>query len=479
MNDFAAHSPPDLLRDLLRLAPPLPWNPRWAFLGEHELIRGPLANPQEAYSTLLATTYTLEDLRNANLLDDSSVEGHRLRPELSAPDGALIGLCNGPGERVTHLLTSAGILPKRVDSGALIELDSVIRQGVEKSKSLLIAFTIRDVAVLRALGLPAILRPLWERMAWSDLVADAGLKRLFSGEVDPLYAKLVREMMLKQKKVSPEDGGDEAGAAPGTEAPASFWQDEEPPCEPAATVTPASPPCSPASAAQSADRDSVERMLVGWSPWDLTFPYGEPMTRWADFFDQVEQSSKYTSDFWGWQPSPAEMGNLRFLLERRAPQEITDLLGESDSVFRLEFITTASAAAAAEAAAPPNELRTAQEALTRELKRNVLKGELPDPVLKAQKHYQQCVERNLIDPLVVAGLADSDPLVRAAGVQLADITRMLHDMGPQVHVLLEEQLRFYGSPALKHGNSRVLENYLKLQGQFGSLFRDLSRRRRL
>src|SRR5262249_4928036 len=129
-------------------------------------------------------------LERAGLLERSPEGLSRLAPPLCDPDGAVLALRRHPGGAVFDLLTSRGCLASRRLPIFVSWDDRFTFARFLKSRVLFAAGDIRDVALLRTLGLPATLSTGLERATLQDVRA---LRQAF-GDMIPCDSPCVAEI---------------------------------------------------------------------------------------------------------------------------------------------------------------------------------------------------------------------------------------------------------------------------------------------
>jgi hypothetical protein len=105
-------------------------------------------------------------------------------------------------------------------------------------------------------------------------------------------------------------------------------------------------------------------------------------------------------------------------------------------------------------------------------------GHMDDSSRRVISKYEHMINNTLIQPLIEWAMSSTDPVIRCAGVELASLCQLLHEMGP---VVLTQQVRH--SENAVSGRSaplpaKVLREYLAVLDRFCNLARDLSEWRR-
>src|SRR5262249_3290170 len=89
-------------------------------------------------------------------------------------------------------------------------------------------------------------------------------------------------------------------------------------------------------------------------------------------------------------------------------------------------------------------------------------GSTPESREAARAQYMSAVERDLTQPLIQEASGVDDPVTRAVGLQLANLTGIIHDISPMLQALMRNW-----STAVAEGDSdaappKALNSYLQL-----------------
>jgi len=462
-----------------------------------ELNRGPIINPADALTALLER-YCLDDLQQANLVGYSASAGWRIRRELCRPGTAIIGMRSTATDPISCLMTSRGSLPHCLDPLALAERDHITLERIKQLKRIYVTLSVLDAAVLRALGLPAIVGLGTRNMDWS------GLEKYRRRTGEETYADAMEEFYCPARSNGPdsspaappdavaEEGGPPEASGPDAQpsgksdaipaSPPELAADEggspealEPDEQTPGASSREPPPlvrnrheCPDWPAQGYAPGCQPTLIIVGWSPWKLTYPYARLLTRVADYLGSVSRNMDVEFDISVWQPDRAEIEKLRARLKWRYLPKITESLSEcldnDDRFFELdEFATSASNSKQSEPT--PLDFLTARQDLIDALTGVDFRqraGLRPDAIPRAKAAYHECVQRDLIRPMFESAMAEPDSLIRMSGVNLATSSTLIHELGPHMHVYLDKML---GSPSEEEPDDRIFEAYLTKASQ--------------
>jgi hypothetical protein len=115
----------------------------------------------------VSTKFAAADLLAAGIAEADNNGGLKLSTRLESPGKPLVFLYPGFGDGPSAVLTSRGMLGGRRFPVTAAFNDVATRRALSSAKELLIAFSLEDVAVLRAIGLPATVAFGMERLSSS------------------------------------------------------------------------------------------------------------------------------------------------------------------------------------------------------------------------------------------------------------------------------------------------------------------------
>ncbi len=208
---------------------------------------------------------------------------------------------------------------------------------------------------------------------------------------------------------------------------------------------------------------------MAWSP---LAPSADPPPALAPTLDRLSGARRHLGLRleWvqAWAPSARQLDNLRFRLELKDAGLVGKVLRASVKD-RGDFERVPTGAAPP----PPPGYAEARAGLLAALAECRDGSWRPDAVREAASAYEAAVERELVGPLQEWALAGGDPVVRAAGAELAGAAGLLHRMAPLLDDLQGAQLGWpKGASAAP---PELFAQYLALVGRFGGLLRDLGR----
>jgi hypothetical protein len=413
---------------LLQQCAPLTFDWPWDFLRASAACRFPVTDPA-ATLALLATKFTPEALEAAQVTEPAGHGHRRLRPELCNPTETLIGVRLNSSAEPYGIMTSRCIITEKGWRGDAILADTETVQRARETQLFFAPVRLREVALLRTLGLAATSAFCFRRLSPQQLVA---VNRRFTG----------RDFALDE------------------ESPAAVSCHEQQ--QPELVDKPALP---------APDNSPLTLVLVAWAPLAIT-------DRYCPLLAHIAQQLVWARKFLGlplagirvWQPSHAFLENLRYRIQFEDVDLVRDLMLESaDELHDFEPL----AAALSPGSQVHQDFVSARANLLRRYADNEPGGEGVGPSASAVATYREAVRRELTDPLRAWALASHDPVTRNAIVELASRFEMLHQAGPALHEhwqrILDDRLPAH----VRVQASRLFDQYLKLSSSTGSAMKTL------
>jgi hypothetical protein len=163
----------------------LPFSAPWDFIQAGSNVRGPVADSSAAVAEL-HRDYSSQELLDAGVVLPDATESPRLAPGLTRPGGAVIAIHGADPGVPAALLTDKGCVP---DTRLALEWsleDPATVAGVRDHGCVYAAGSVRDAALLAALGLPATVGCGLERM--SPWLRAGHLSREVAPDPDPTGA---------------------------------------------------------------------------------------------------------------------------------------------------------------------------------------------------------------------------------------------------------------------------------------------------
>jgi hypothetical protein len=410
---------------LLPLCTTITFPPPWQHVSPRSDCYGPVLNPDKAFAAMSAR-FSLPELSQAGVIDHSSSGAARLCPALVSPLAVIVPL-RDPDNQPYALLTSRGCLPRSCCPLRAAFCDHWTTNMLSRHRLLLATPHVREVALLQALGLPASLT--------------LGLR------AQPVERRLWLENHTVALDYSPP-------------AP-------EPPTPPADKTPP--------------DATSVPRTglishwpvaFLGFSLLSLSL---EPSSALLPLLRHLLQIRQYLGialrGVMAWRLSAEDLANLCFRLGLRELTLVCELLSERlSSLVDLSLLVPGGRSSAGAVLDYP--------AARAELLACLQESDLPDSsrLHRARAAYEGAIQRQLLQPLLRWALEHSNPVVRAAGAELADVSHLLLELGPALH-----HVSGFGQPADDSDGAglgfpaQLLDQYSTLLTRFGTLTRDLHR----
>ena len=421
----------------------------WDFVRPRRGCSGPVADPAGTLAAL-RQKFPAELLSSAGVVEAAPGGEPRLPPGLTDPAGAVVALRGRGARRPFALLTKDGILPAAMCPIRAALGDRRTAALAESAGVLLASPQVVEVALLRALGLPAASAP--------DL-ARAGLDVLRRLDADfavprPTMAPTCRPELARGPGLNLGDGPDGPAAAGGAAA---------------------APPSDGFGAVGRAPRGPV-LALVGWS---LLPPAAGP-TPWLRaaglrLAGARRRLGLALDGVAAWIPSKEDLETILYRLGVRNARLVREALREGlDDLTDLEALEDGGGPGGALRGAAPGYM-AARADLLAALADGRAPGRAPRGAGAAARAYEAAVRDEVAGPLRRLALASGDPVFRAAGVELADVSEMMQLASPllveQLAATLEGAPGPDGGPAL----SELLAPFLSLSARQANLLRDLAR----
>jgi hypothetical protein len=419
---------------LLEWCPPLVWEPPWDFLPADPDCRGPVVDPARALAAL-RREFDDASLAGAGVLEGTRFGAARLNPVLTNPVGALLALRDGPEQAPYEVLTARGCLSGCALPVLLVTRDARTEAAVAQNRALFVSSRIREVALLRALGLAATLTTGLHRLTWGQVQAVAAL----------LGEPVIADIVPPSTEGSPACPGGEGESFPGART---------------------------GEATLSLARRLV---LLGWDLWALRLQVPPLLPRTLARLKDVRRFLRV--DLFGvvvWRPTDEARENFQFRSSLRDVALVRELVLEgTDPWDPFDSFSCQGAPSDGEPARAPPTVATAHADLLATLGENRPQGRSPEFARDLVRAYDALVQRDLVAPLQAWALASDDPAFRNAGMELATVAGLLHRLSPRLHELTARQLE---RPDGRDGDflpRDLLAQYLQLNNRFAILLKNL------
>ena len=412
---------------LLARCPRLRLDPPWHLFAPDEACYAPVTDPEQ---TLAALRQDFDDrlLQQAGIHQQTG-QGLRLHPALCNPVGALVALRTSAEETPFDLLTARGCLSGRRLPVFAALLDSWTVAALEKSQQLFATPRIREVALLRALGLPATLTWGLHQQALQPLRT---LAELFdTTEADK---RAFAAMLERGESVS-------------------------------------SPTAEQGVASPEVSNERRSLVLLGWQLLNRSRQLPPWLVAIAAQLAAVAQFGGLAfSEISVWWPSSEAIEGLTARLKFQDADLVGDYLRElSEDGLDYEHFTDKEKPFRREHVSSPANCVEAHAHLLACLAKQRHQRCSPEELRDALAQYEALVHRDLIEPLQNWALQHSSPVVRSAGLRLADVAWLLQRLSPRLHELQLHELATGrpGGTELLPGN--VFNQYVQLCKQYSAM----------
>ncbi len=421
--DTKPTDPTAALEALLAHCPPLRgWDPPWDALSPGPDCRGPVADPEAALARL-SRDFPDAALEAAGVVGRGPGGAPRLAPALGEPGGALIPLRDAGGG-VFDLLTPGGCLRSRELRALAVLRDGWTAARLARAGVLAAAGEIREVALLRALGLPDTLSTGLERAGPREARA--------LGEAHP----------------HPAAGADGAAAAGGS----------------------------------AGARPTLG--LLGWEILALRPDVPAGVGRIAARLTKVDQHLGLgPAGIAVWRAGAPCLERVALYLEAGEPGHARGALRESlgEDLYDLDRFAGPGPPPGGPERQGPGDVTEARARLLAGLAEDRAGRRLSDRTREARRRYEAAAQRGLVEPLQRWALAHPDPAVRSPGLEAASVGAMVHALAPLAHELLAREAehaltRAPARPAERAG-ADLLRQYAELSTRFVRLLALLGRLR--
>jgi hypothetical protein len=424
----------EILDALFELCPSEYFDRRIGGRRPNNRIRSTICHPQETLASL-ERRFPERDLIAAGVAKRDPFGELQIVPELCQTRGLIMALRKSSTEPPCDLVTARGSLVGR--HPVLSALADGRRAAlVEETGMMLAAHRIQDVAALDMIGLPATLGLGLSRLGLSEC-----------RELDALYGEGLPVFEASDR--DPE----EQGAVDGMEVEEdSGWKRLAP-----------------------NESLALRPLLILIEQLDRRRGY-EPL-RWlqntARWFASVRRNAGLSfAGVWVWQPDDDFGERLKFAYRTRKAQIREVVLQSLASLVDFESVVESVGEQCDEA---PSYL-TARSGLIKQLAVGPI--ELPaqgNQLADSLEEYDLAVQRELAEPLINWASQNLNPVIRAAGAQLAEVVALLHRITPRLHATQVQRLAesFRGDGASLE--SGLLDEYMRLLDRFSRLAGEIAK----
>jgi hypothetical protein len=351
-----------------------------------------------------------------------------LRPELLVPDDLLFTLRTIAGQPYC-LLTGGGCLG--VDAPPVVAClsDSFTRDASDENNGqLLVAFSLLDVALLRALGFPAV------TATQLDALTPSTAERLFSA----------------------------FGLACGAVEPST-----------PTAATQADPIQARIEADCTAQQEMNELVFVGWSLANLSLQPPPDLTTVAEHFGRLREYLDIDMlNVQVWRPSEQELSRFEFFVGHRDTkwlrQAFRDSLAKSiaslDSVTPKPLVTATPAATVCDAFAELHRLSNGNGSEFNRYRRK-----------QVWERLQEQLDETIVGPLIEDAGRSADPRERNTKLAAAQLSRLFHIATAAVGENLSRGIAQSGDPPMNSSSLAQIKDVLALADRLIKLNEEIDR----
>jgi hypothetical protein len=381
-----------IYQELYAVCPPYMLPGPWAGLKGDPAVR---AVPPDLATWLeqVSKKFAAADLIAAGVAEADNNGGLKLSTRLEGPGKPLVFLYAGSGDGPSAVLTSQGMLGGRRFPVTAAFSDVATRRALSSAQELLLAFSLEDVAVLRAVGLPATFA--------------FGMDRLSSSRT---------AMFRLCENCSWESSSPWLFPPSGPQPPPKLPRPGE--------------PCTSYSPDHSEPHKSLPLILVGWSVAELRRVEPTQLKPVMAQLDQVEKHLDIKNmDIGIWNPSPTSWERLGFHLKHRCY--------EGAAADMHEDLAENCWDPPSGEPAPPVDLVTALTHYRKALGDSKRRNGSSEDVHRAQETFHERLEQELLLPL--RSTAGGSPEARNSQALLVGVSGLAHRLMPSIEAELVDQ----------------------------------------
>jgi hypothetical protein len=388
-----------IYQELYAVCPPYPLPGPWAALKGDPAVR---AAPPDLGTWLdqMSKKFAAADLVATGVAEAASNGGLKLSARLEGAGKPLVFLYPGFGDGPSAVLAAQGMLDRRRFPVTAAFSDVATRRAVTSADQLLIAFSMDDVAVLRAMGLPAT-------FAWGmDRLSPTAMFRLCES---------------------------------------CSWESSSPWLFPPSGPPPRpGEPCMSDSPDHRSAPESLKLTFVGWSIAEMRRLEPTQLKPVIAHLGEIEEHLDLKNMGIGvWSPSPRSLERLRFHLRIRVHERTTrEILQDIDEN------SVEPTSGELPVPPPPVDFRAARERYRdalREYKRRSCNSE---QLRRARETFHERLEQEVLLPILSPS---GSPGVRNLQAALMWVSGLAHRLMPLMEAeLSEERARTLGDEPLPH-----------------------------
>ena len=395
---------------------PFQFTGRLAFLAPDGDVYCCPADPA-AFWAGLSAEFAADVLIKSGVAASTADEGLALAAVFSDPNGQIIALRDESG-RVIELLTECGCLTGRELPVLAVLQDNFTRAAARRERGdLYVAATIADVVALRACGLAATLSTALDHLSSQQVDQFC---EVFGFERRKSNRRRDEEMEQQQQqwqRQQPRPAASDEDQSLGDD-------DDDDDDDEDLTVHSAAADSQPTEAAEEGVRWTL--VFVGWSPSQIDPVVPATIASAAEHLRTLEELLGVDfTELAQWNPTSVEIEQLAYYASQQDAGGFREAILDSNYDSSNDFVTAHVDKSSPQPAPPQNFV----EALVRirELARNSPRNRVgASGYQRAQRDFEDCLDKDIIQPIIMEGLAARDPIERAKLVALAECHRLFH-----------------------------------------------------
>ena len=407
----------------------------WAFLPAHDDVRRLPDDPTTLLGEL-REKYSDEALVAAGVArrDDQGEVG--VAAKLNAPGKLVVILRNRQTGELVDMLTAEGsVFAEALPIFSALAGECLLLIPDSMEQEVLVVFSIEDLAVLRACGIPATLA--------------AGLEQMHPVDVDRLCTTfgLYREKSRRLMEAELGEERDTRESETCTDSEAQLW--ENAPLQ-------------------------KRLVLVGWSPATLDVSPRAGFTVVLNRFKELHQHTGLNLlDVYAWSATPEDIDRLRFFMHYQETRYIREVL--LDSVYDGTRSLEKGGKEKDHGEIVPQDFPSAVLGLREAMHPKFLDLDRSKRQSQALCHVRQQLHEHVVDPLMREAMEGNSATERAIGLAAAQLLQMFLSQSVVINAQMAETFSEKGIPSLDALPLERIDKLLKIADRVAKFSKELDR----